>query len=159
MMLDRRQLLNFTYILPYQLAGMARPGQIDPLAGDLQFLVDEEIGALVSLTVAPLDVTVVASAGLWYLHLPVEDFTAPALKQVEAFVEFAESMIAVEDRAVAVHCGAGCGRTGTMLACYLVWDGMTAPAALAHVRDHRPGSVETPGQEAIIYQYAEHLKF
>ncbi len=158
-MLGKRQLLNFTYVIPHQLAGMAQPGQIDPLADDLQFLVDEGIGALVSLTLSPLDTDQVAVAGLRYLHLPVEDFSAPGIEQVDAFVGFAQTMISVEDRAVAIHCGAGCGRTGTMLACYLVKTGLRAEAALADVRELRPGSVETPGQEAAIYQYEERLRF
>ena len=158
-MLDKRQLLNFTYVLPHQLAGMARPGQIDALPGDLQFLADEGVGAVVSLTLEPLDADAVAATGLRYLHLPVEDFTAPRIAQVDAFVEFIDTMLNVEDRAVAVHCGAGCGRTGTMLACYLVKTGLRADAALDEVRAMRPGSVETPGQEALIFQYEEHLRF
>lgn len=158
-MLGKRQLLNFTFVLPHRLAGMARPGDIDPLQSDLEFLYREGIRAVTSLTIEPLDTEVVASVGMAYLHLPVQDFTAPTIEQVDRFIEFAETMINVEDRPVSVHCGAGCGRTGTMLACYLVKEGLTAPAALASVRDLRPGSVETPGQEAIIFQYQEHLKF
>lgn len=158
-MLDKRQLLNFTYIIAHRLAGMARPGQIDSLGSDLQFLVDESIGAVVSLTLAPLDADMVSAAGFRYLHVPVEDFSAPAIEQVDAFVRFVDTMLNVEDRAVAVHCGAGCGRTGTMLACYLVKTGWRAPAAVAEVRDLRPGSIETPGQEALVFQYEEHLRF
>ena len=158
-MLDQRQLLNFTYVIPHRLAGMARPGQIDSLASDLQFLVDEGIGAVVSLTLAPLDADSVAVAGLRYLHVPVEDFSAPDIEQAAAFVSFVDTMLNVEDRVVAAHCGAGCGRTGTMLACYLVKTGWRALAAVAEVRDLRPGSIETPGQEALVFQYEEHLRF
>ena len=57
-----------------------------------------------------------------------------------------------------VHCGAGMGRTGTMLACYLVGQGYAAQDALAEVRQRRPGSVETLEQEAVIHEYANHLK-
>lgn len=158
-MTNRRDLLNFTYVIPHELAGMARPGVLSSLQADLTFLTDEGIGAVVSLTVQPLDVDAVASQGMRYLHLPVEDFTAPSVEQVVRFVEFTDAMISVEDRAVAVHCGAGCGRTGTMLACYLVKSGLRADVALQRVRELRPGSVETPGQEAVIFQYQEHLLY
>jgi atypical dual specificity phosphatase len=50
------------------------------------------------------------------------------------------------------------GRTGTMLACYLVHRDTDPRAALAQVRHHRPGSVETWAQELAVYEYAAHLR-
>jgi atypical dual specificity phosphatase len=59
---------------------------------------------------------------------------------------------------VAVHCGGGLGRTGTLLACYLVSaEGLPADAAIARVRAARPGSVETEDQEQAVRRYAERL--
>ena len=55
-----------------------------------------------------------------------------------------------------MHCGAGLGRTGTILACYRVWQGDSAGVAIAEVRARRPGSIETAEQEAIITAYARH---
>jgi atypical dual specificity phosphatase len=52
--------------------------------------------------------------------------------------------------AVAVHCGAGLGRTGTLVACYLVAGGLSAEDAIAKVRRLRPGSIETAEQEAAV---------
>jgi atypical dual specificity phosphatase len=53
-----------------------------------------------------------------------------------------------------VHCGAGIGRTGTILACYLVTQGLSAHDALTRIRRLRPGSVETPEQEDAIVEFA-----
>ena len=46
----------------------------------------------------------------------------------------------------------------TMLACYLVEQGMEAGKALARVRRERPGSVETAGQEETVRGYAAHRR-
>ncbi|MCC7370651.1 MAG: dual specificity protein phosphatase family protein [Chloroflexi bacterium] len=87
------------------------------------------------------------------LHLPVRDFTAPSAEQIEQAVA-ALGQAQAERRRVAVHCGGGLGRTGTVLACYLVAQGRTAEAAIAEIRRVRPGSVETAGQVAAVQAYA-----
>jgi atypical dual specificity phosphatase len=47
----------------------------------------------------------------------------------------------------------GYGRTGTVLAAYLIAEGATARQALAEVRRVRPGAVETPQQEQALLEY------
>jgi len=138
---------------------MARPGLSGSLADDLAFLEYHGIKAILSLSETPLEESVVFKNGFAYLHVPVDDFTAPTIKQVETCVGFVERMTFVEDRPVAVHCGAGCGRTGTILACYCVSTGKTADEAIEMVRAERPCSIETDGQKALVYQYEEYLKF
>ena len=54
--------------------------------------------------------------------------------------------------ATLVHCGAGHGRTGTMLACALVSRGRRAVEAIGELRDLDPGYIETPEQEALVYE-------
>ena len=57
-------------------------------------------------------------------------------------------------RGVVVHCYAGQGRTGTMLACALVHQGMSAEEAIRLVRAMRPPSIDTLVQEQIIFDFA-----
>ena len=56
---------------------------------------------------------------------------------------------------MAVSCRAGIGWTGTVLTCYLVHTGHTAEETLEHVRNSRPGSVESPAQRDFVYRYDE----
>ena len=58
---------------------------------------------------------------------------------------------------VVVHCSAGLGRTGTMLASYLVQRGSNTAEALAQVRKRRPGSVETADQELAVCDYEVYM--
>jgi atypical dual specificity phosphatase len=154
----KRAILNFSFVTPGTLAGMSRPGARSPLAEDFAFLKAEGIGAIVSLSESPLDEAVLRESGFFYLHTPIKDFSAPTIQQVERCVEFIDRMAHVENRAVVVHCGAGCGRTGAVLACYFVRRGKSAEAAIESTRQIRPCSIETDGQRDIVYRYEEHLE-
>lgn len=144
----------FSFVLEGKLAGSSRPGMLRPLGEDLEDLKRAGIGAVVSLTESPLDARALAARGMDGVHLPVQEFTAPAPGQIDRFVEFADRHLAA-GRGVVVHCGAGLGRTGTMLACYLVRLGESAEAAIRRVREARPFSIETPDQEAAVAAFEE----
>ena len=115
------------------------------------------IGAVISLTEHPLDHSLLSEFGMDYLHLPIEDFTAPTLEQMQSAIEFIRQQEA-KGHAVLVHCQAGIGRTGTILAAWMATQYMDAQQAIDHVRQLRPGSLEVPCQEQAIYEFVTHLK-
>ena len=148
----RNRLNNFSYVIAGVLAGMAKPGGINPLEADLGEIKAQGIRAIVTLTEEPLDRKIVAACGFEYLHLGVQDFMPPTLDQMKECIDFIDRMRALK-KPVALHCYAGLGRTGTMLACYLVKEGLTAAAAIDEVRSHRPDSVQSDEQIAAVYRY------
>jgi atypical dual specificity phosphatase len=133
--------------------GCAYPRRESALAG----LRQQGIAVLVNLHERSHAPERLAQHGLTEVHLPVRDFTAPTPEQLGRGVEAIEQALANGHR-VAVHCGGGIGRTGTLLACYLVRQGMGAAEAIARVRAMRPGSVETRAQVAAVEAYAANAK-
>ena len=140
---------GFTWIDKPLLAAMARPDSPD----ELEWLRRNGIEVLVSLTEEPLRRDWVDDAGLLVVNVPVEDMDAPTPAQIERCVS---TIRRANERnmGVGVHCTAGLGRTGAVLACYYVDKGLSAREAIAKVRELRPGSVETDGQEEAVERYA-----
>jgi len=141
---------NFGWLIERRLAGMGHP--VDKIA-DSEFLKDQGITAIVTLTERPLPQAVIEEFGFEYIHVPIPDFHAPSQEQIDQFIAFAERSLQQGGR-LAVHCAAGYGRTGTMLACFLVRMGYDALEAMDEVRRKRPGSIETKEQEEAIMVYA-----
>lgn len=121
----------------------------------LAVLSSSGVRLLVNLHERPHDPARLKRHGLREAHLPVKDFAAPSSEQMKRGMgEIFESLGVGE--VVAVHCGGGLGRTGTVLACYLLEssEGLGAEEAVRRVRALRPGSVETPAQLAVVRAWA-----
>ncbi|XP_074537257.1 protein tyrosine phosphatase domain-containing protein 1 [Halichoeres trimaculatus] len=65
---------------------------------------------------------------------------------------------ALQEGKIAVHCHAGLGRTGVLLACFLAYaTRMTANQAILYVRAKRPNSIQTRGQLHCVREFAQFL--
>jgi atypical dual specificity phosphatase len=140
---------GFSWVDPPYLAALGRPDGLD----EMQWLREQGIQLLISLTEYPPFRGWIDDAGLLALHIPVPDFHAPTLEQIEQCVA-AIARAREQSMPVAVHCHAGLGRTGTILAAYFVSQGMSAADAIAKVRELRPGSIESDAQEEVVAAYA-----
>ncbi len=132
---------------------MNHGGLLNAYDDELPVLYAQGIRAVVSLLNLPGDKAVFESAGFSFRCLPVPDGGAPTIEQAREFIRFVDDQRA-QNRPVAVHCEAGLGRTGTMLAVYLISQGQTAEAAIANVRAIEPAAIETGWQRQFLAEFA-----
>jgi len=147
---EKRQIIlpHFDWLLENKLAAMAYPESEDAFT----LLYRIGIRAVLNLAEALYPYEAPNTTGMLTRHIPVADFTAPTLQQVKQAFAMISSCLD-RDMPVAVHCRAGLGRTGTILACYLVGIEMPANNAMIIIREWRPDSIEGPDQEAVVYEY------
>ena len=113
--------------------GLSEEGE--RLDEELTWLEEHGVGAVLSMTETPLAADTLAKHPLTVLHLPVPDMTPPTTGQLLCALAFIDEQHTL-GKAVVVHCRMGQGRTGTVLAAYLIRGGASAAEALRTVREY-----------------------
>ena len=143
---------NFSWIIENKLAGSAIPTSID----EVQWAIEQGVKSIVTIREDPLDDDWVKDVN--YLHVSSNDMGVPEFADLTFAVDFIHRRI-TNSEPVMVHCLAGMGRTGTLLACYLIkYQKMSANEATEKVRRERPGSIQSYPQEEIIFRFEKFLK-
>ena len=124
------------------------------LDADLEWLRAQGVGAVLSLTETPLPAEALARHQLAALHLPVDDMTAPTPEQFDRALTFIDQQ-RVRGHSVVAHCKMGQGRTGAVLAAYLIRGGASADAAIRELRALCPGALSAPEQERALHAFAK----
>ena len=135
------------------MAGSARPES----EAQLKWLWNQGIRAVVCLNMErPLDEEQVKNLGFEYAFISIRDFSAPRIEDIVEFVNFVDKMLE-QNSPVVVCCGAGIGRTGTMLAAYLVSRCCPPEKALEKVKEKRGFGVESYVQRQAVFEYARYV--
>jgi len=141
---------NFSWFIEETLAGSGMPTTSD----EVDWVLKQGIKSIITMTENALPESWVEDVN--YLHVPTTDLSSPDMDKIDTAVDFIHSRINNKEP-VMVHCAAGMGRTGTVLACYLVkYQKYSAKDAIEKVRTERPGSIQSEVQELAIQFYEKH---
>lgn len=147
---------GFVWLIDGKLAGTPLPGILHDAHLDLQALSDVKVTRLISLTEIPFNATFAASYGIQCTALPMQDMHAPSLTQAWFLCHEIDRYLG-DGEVVAVHCKAGLGRTGTVLALYWIWLGagrVSGKSAMEYVRRQEVGMIQSLEQENFLEKFA-----
>lgn len=148
--------MDFRWVVADELAGASLPGLWAPLQDDLGRLRKRGVGVIVTLTQDPLPPEA-AEEGFRLIHFPIVDMGVPTPRAMRELCLEIEGHVA-KGRSAVVHCRAGLGRTGTVLASMLISRGASAEEALRSVRIVQSSYLQSAVQEGFLGHFAEFLR-
>jgi len=147
---------GFLWLETGKLAGTPLPGVFFDAEYDLKALQRVGITHLISTTQKPVSTAKLKPFGIKGKSFPIKDMGIPTLAQAIEVCEYIEQVIS-SSGVVAVHCRAGLGRTGTVLALYLIWKGKDALNALEKVRTIEPRWVQSEQQVNFLNDFSRYM--
>jgi protein-tyrosine phosphatase len=140
--------MNFSFVDDY-VSASARPFS----QREVDWLKRNGVQALLSLTEAAINRNWIDR--LEFKNVPMINHAIPTISQLQESVDFLISERGLNHK-TDVHCAAGKGRTGTVLAAYLCkMYGLGPDEAISRIRSQRHGSIEKKQEKAVISYYEE----
>ena len=124
---------NFSWLIDGKLAGSAIPTSKE----EIEWAKEEGVKSVVTIREEPLDNEWVKD--LNYLHVMSDDMGIPEFSDLVNSIDFIHQRI-TDNEPVMVHCLAGLGRTGTILACYMICLLYTSPSPRDRQKSRMPSS-------------------
>ena len=147
---------NFLWLQKGILAGTPRPGLVTELEYDLGALQRVGVTTLISLTQVPIAPEDLSEFNIQGISFPIKDMNVPSIDAAKELCVQVEQLIE-QGESIAYHCKAGMGRTGTMLAVQLIWQGYSAFDALETARRTEPRWVQSEIQVDFLDAFAKSL--
>lgn len=148
---------GFLWLKNGKLAGTPKPGLLKDIDYDLDGLNRVGVTHLISLTERDLDIAACNEKGIEVFRSPMPDMHAPSLTQAVDICQHITNLLS-ESRVVAVHCRAGLGRTGTILAAQLIYEGESAINALEKARSIEPRWVQSEAQVEFLEEFETFIR-
>ncbi|MDA4134657.1 MAG: dual specificity protein phosphatase family protein [Thaumarchaeota archaeon] len=143
----------FGWVIEGRLAASGLPSS----EGQLRWLQSHGVDSILTLRETPLPEEWVAATRLSAKHVKMLDHAPPSPEALEEATGYISAQLK-DGRSVLVHCLAGVGRTGSVLAAYMIeYEGRSADDAIARLRAIRPGSVEG-AQESAVRDYEKTVR-
>ncbi len=145
---------DFFWLLPKRLGGLPRPGICAEVADDLAGLRRLGVTMLVTLEeTMTVPAELLRRFDLRGRFFPIPDMGIPAIGEAVEFGRRLQQDLE-SGEVVALHCRAGMGRTGTMLACQVISNGATPMEALERVRNINPRWIQSDAQVSFLADFA-----
>ena len=104
------------------------------------------------------DQSLFESIGIKYFNIPVDNYFAPELEQIDTAIEYIKSYISTDNN-ILIHCKEGVGRSSLIIIAYLITTGLDLFESMEIVKSNRWGANLNNTQFQKLKKWYELYKF